>query len=141
MPIRSHPDRGVLLTCDFNEGFRKPEMVKRRPVVVLTPKIRARPALATVVALSTTPPQKEMPYHCMIEIPFSRLPSFFAKKMWVKGDMVMAVGFHRLDLVRLGKDTLGNRQYLTEPLSDDEFRKVQKCVLHGLGFSHLTKHA
>ncbi|MEQ9178418.1 MAG: type II toxin-antitoxin system PemK/MazF family toxin, partial [Nitratireductor sp.] len=33
--------------CDFNTGFRVPEMVKRRPVVVISPKIKARPRLCT----------------------------------------------------------------------------------------------
>jgi hypothetical protein len=57
----------------------------------------------------------------------------------VKGDMVNVVGFHRLDLVRLGKDQDGRRQYLLEPLSDDIIRKIRACMLRALGLSTLTK--
>ena len=64
MAIREHPPTGSILMCDFNAGFREPEMVKRRPVVVISPKIRARPGLCTVVALSTTVPAPVMDYHC-----------------------------------------------------------------------------
>jgi hypothetical protein len=49
-----------------------------------------------------------MPYHCEIEIPFD-LPDGWARKCWVKGDMVNAVGFHRTDLIQLGKNTAGKR--------------------------------
>src|SRR3546814_14006270 len=42
MPIREHPVTGTILTCDFNVGFTQPEMIKRRPVVVISPKIANR---------------------------------------------------------------------------------------------------
>jgi hypothetical protein len=52
--------------------------------------------------------------------------------------MVNVVGFHRLDLVRLGKDQDGRRQYLLELLSDDNIRKIRACTLRALGLSILT---
>jgi uncharacterized protein YifN (PemK superfamily) len=58
--------------------------------------------------------------------------------VWVKGDMVNVVGFHRLDLVRLGKDQNGQRQYLLEPLSADNIKKIRACMLSALGLSSLT---
>lgn len=71
-------------------------MVKRRPVIVLSPKISARPGLCTVVALSTSPPKPIMAYHCQVDFD-PPLPDRMASKgVWVKGDMVAAVGFHRL---------------------------------------------
>jgi len=31
MAIAAHPKIGTILHCDFNAGFKEPEMVKRRP--------------------------------------------------------------------------------------------------------------
>ena len=117
MPISMAPKQGTLLTCDFDQGFRVPEMVKRRPVVVLAPAIAVRKGLATVVALSTTPPTPRMAYHCEITLPRPLPPPFDSPTMWVKGDMVVAVGFHRLDLVRIGKDKSGKRSYFEDPFT------------------------
>ena len=52
-PITFHPKPGHVLICDFNTGFRPPEMVKKRPVVVIS---ESRQQLVTVVPLSTTEP-------------------------------------------------------------------------------------
>ena len=60
--------------------------------------------------------------------------------IWVKGDMVNSVGFHRLDLVRLGKDAAGKRVYLLEPLSADILKRIRECVLRAVGLATLTKH-
>jgi len=56
MAINEHPVSGTILMCNFAPGFQQPEMVKRRPVIVISPKISRRPNLCTVVALSTTAP-------------------------------------------------------------------------------------
>lgn len=140
MAIREHPELGAILRCDFSAGFKEPEMVSFRPVVVISPKIQARPQLCTIVALSTTPPLKEMPYHCQINIHPPLPRPFESDGVWVKGDMVYSVGFHRLDLFRMGKDRSGKRIYRYKPLSDDIIKKIQTCVLHGIGLSTLTKH-
>jgi uncharacterized protein YifN (PemK superfamily) len=68
MPIKEHPPLGTILICDFDAGFKVPEMVKRRPVVVISPKIESRFGLCTVVALSATEPDPVESYHCTIEI-------------------------------------------------------------------------
>jgi mRNA interferase MazF len=140
MPIREHPLVGSILTCDFNAGFKEPEMVKRRPVVVLSPKIALRPGLCTVVALSETAPDPVMPFHCQIDITPALPAPFTSEGVWVKGDMVNAVGFHLLDLIRLSKTENGKRRYRYEPLSDEIIKKIRECVLKGLGLSTLTKH-
>ena len=137
MPIKEHPSPGTILICDFT-GMKEPEMVKRRPVVVISPKITARSGLCTVVALSTVRPGKIMPYH--LELTLALPPPWDGGPNWLKGDMVYAMSFHRLDFVRLGKSFGGQRQYLYKPLPDMQMRAIRRCVLHGLGLSALTKH-
>lgn len=140
MAIREHPSRGSIVTVDYSSGFRVPEMVKPRPAVVLSPHIKNRVHLCTVVPLSTTDPPHIMPYHQQIEIPF-QMPERWGKgPCWIKGDMVNSVGFHRVDLLRLGKDKTGKRIYQMQQLPDDLFKIVRQCALHGMGFSALTKH-
>lgn len=114
-------------------------MVKRRPVVVISPKITARPRLCTVVALSTVEPGKLMPYHCQLENLTLPYP-FEAGPNWIKGDMVAAVAFHRLDFITMGKDPFGKRRYYYDTLPPEALKQVRSCVLHGLGLSTLTKH-
>ncbi len=138
MPIHEHPRLGTVVICDFGAGFKKPEMTKRRPVVIVSPKIAGRPYLCTVVALSNTAPNPVMPYHCQIDLR-PRLPEpWQSDGVWVKGDMVNAVGFHRLDLIRLGKDRNGKRRYLYDPLSAETIREIRACVLRAIGLWALT---
>jgi len=141
MAITQHPSLGCILTCDFDTGFKKPEMIKLRPVVVISPQIAWRPGLRTVVGLSTTPPATVRPYHCKIML-YPPLPHpWQAGEMWVKGDMIAAVGFHRLNLIRTGRDASTKaRQYRTNPVTKDQLKEIRACVLHALGLFTLTKH-
>jgi uncharacterized protein YifN (PemK superfamily) len=96
--------------------------------------------LSTVVALSSSAPDPVMPYHCQIDIR-PRLPKpWISDGIWVKGDMIYAVGFHRLDLIRMGKDRNGDRIYRMDVLDDRQMKAVRACVLRALGLSVLTKH-
>jgi uncharacterized protein YifN (PemK superfamily) len=140
MAIQEHPMIGSILLCDFTQGFSEPEMVKRRPVIVLSHKIALRPRLCTVVALSDTPPNSKMAYHMQIDIAPPLPPSFKSNGLWVKGDMIYSVGFHRLDFIRVTKNDAGKRIYYTSTLSNDQLKLVRTCVLSGLGLSQLTKH-
>ena len=132
MALVFHPLQGSLVTVKFEPGSVEPEMVKRRPCIVLSFPMKYRPKLLTVVALSTTPPNPVMPFHIEIDVPFA-LPGRWSKKCWVKGDMINAVGFHRTDLIQLGKDRSGKRTYQTTALPLETFRLVQRAVLAGLG--------
>lgn len=139
MAISEHPQLGTVLICDFS-GFLEPEMVKRRPVVVVSPKIRFRAGLCTVVALSTTPPDRVMPYHCQVTLDPPLPPPWRSGPLWVKGDMVYAVGYHRLDFVRMGKSRSGRQTYRYEPLPADDLSRVRQVILSGLGLASLTRH-
>jgi uncharacterized protein YifN (PemK superfamily) len=140
MPIKEHPPKGSILMCDFNQGFKEPEIVKRRLVIIASPKITSRKGLCTVVALSTTPPIPAMPYHCQIDISPALPPHFESNGVWVKGDMIYSVGFHRLDFIRIGKDDAGKRLYYYNALNEQQIKNIQTCILHGLSLSTLTKH-
>ena len=120
MSIREHPKKGSILLCDFTQGFTAPEMVKRRPVIVISPKISQRSKLCTIVALSTTDPNPKMHYHSQIDL-LHPLPSGMQSKgLWVKGDMIYTVGFHRLDFIRTGKTLDGKRSYYTHTLTTEQ---------------------
>lgn len=141
MPIQEHPATGTILVCDFTAGFKMPEMVKIRPVVVISPKIVARSGLCTVVPLSTVIPLKLMPYHYELQPLDPPLPPPFDEgPNWIKGDMVVSVGFHRLNLIRMGKASTGERRYRYEVLPPSEMKEIRTCVLRGLGLASLTKH-
>lgn len=115
-------------------------MVKPRCVIVLSPRIKARAKLCTVVCLSSTAPNHVQQYHCQIDIDPPLPPSWESKGIWVKGDMVYSIGFHRLDLIRLGKRKDGSRIYRMDTISEEQMKVVKACVLRGLGMSTLTKH-
>lgn len=116
MPITNHPKVGQILLCDFSYGFAEPEMVKSgRPVVVISPAMEGRGNLVTVVAISSQAPERPRAWHQ--RLPPASLPQlgmFQVRESWVKGDMVYAVGFKRLDLIRLNKrdPATGKRIYL-----------------------------
>lgn len=140
MAIAEHPPQGSIVVVDYSAGFKEPEMVKTRLAVVLSPKIVNRPRLCTVVPLSASEPEPKMPYNRQIEIPFQLPRSWGNIPRWIAGDMVNAVGFHRVDLLRMGKDRGGKRIYQMAALPPDLFKLVRTCALHGMGLSTLTKH-
>lgn len=138
MAIHFHPEPGTILVCDFSTGFKPPEMVKVRPVVVVSPKARWQ-ELTTVVAISTTPPRKILPYHHLLK-PES-LPTPFRKNpCWVKCDMIYRVSVERLDRVRVGRSAKGKRIFVAHKVSESDLRAVREGILQGLGLGELTAY-
>ena len=135
MMLKFHPEPGTIIVCNF-EGFKEPEMVKARPVVVISPRLKRRHGLLTVVPLSTLEPVPFMDYHCRIELTQPLPAPFNRAVMWAKADMIYNVGFHRLDLLRTGRDSTGKRRHLTPRLSEETLAQIKKCVLIGLGFGN-----
>lgn len=139
MPLQFHPKAGTIVICDFGTGFRVPEMVKRRPSVVISPPIQGRPGLCTIVPISTERPRHVMSYH--LELPNLALPPPFEEgPNWVKADMMFPAAFSRLDLIRSGRDGVGRRTYGLHCVTDDELKAVRRAVLCSIGLSSLTKH-
>jgi uncharacterized protein YifN (PemK superfamily) len=128
LALKYHPKQGTLVLVHFDRAFKQPEMVKSRPCIVISKRIKQRPNLVTVVPLSTTPPDPVMPYHCEIEIDLDLPPRWRAKTCWVKGDMIYSLSFERVNLFNLGRGEDGRRRYQTSTISQDSFDKVQNCV-------------
>lgn len=133
MGIIYHPQPGTILRVDFSEGFRTPEMVKRRPAIVISSKLVDREGLCAIVPLSTTAPRTRRDYHCelILEDPLPR--PFDTPHMWVKADMVQTVAFHRLALLTRGKLRSGERIYDVRVISPEKLAEVKACVAHALG--------
>jgi mRNA interferase MazF len=128
VPIAFHPRPGTILICDFSTGFQPPEMVKVRPVVVLSPRRRTSD-LVTVVPLSSTPPVPRLPWH--VEMPADAYPPARGP-MWAKCDVVVTVALTRLDRVRT-RGPQGQRLYSAPVLASATFAALQACVKAALG--------
>jgi mRNA interferase MazF len=133
MPIKYDLKPGTLLLCDYGVAARGAEMVKRRPVVIISPRLRYRRGLATVVPLSTTPPEAPQAYHLALHLEPTLPAPFNAADMWVKADMVATVSFERLDLFRTSRRPSEHRKYLQPRLSADQLAALRRCVAHALG--------
>lgn len=139
MAINYHPEPGTILICDYH-GFIEPEMIKRRAVVVLSPRLRGRHNLCTVVPLSTTEPDTMMKYHHKLCFDTPLPAPYDSEFKWVKGDMFSTVAFSRLFLPIAGKDEAGKRIYDVRVLDKADFKKVQQCVLYAIGLGLLTEY-
>jgi len=94
MPLGFYPRAGQIFVCEFS-GFRVPEMVKPRPIIVISPRLPYRSEIVAIVPISTTPPRHNLPFCYRLsknyhpEAP-DELPC------WAKADMLMNVGIYRL---------------------------------------------
>ena len=132
MTVIAHPTPGTIVRVDLNEGFRLPEMCKRRPAIVLSPPIPGRKFLCTIVPLSTSAPMPRLAHHMQIRLDPPLPYPYDEPVMWVKADIVLTVAFHRLRLLYSGKDA-GQKVYDVRVLAPDVMAKVRDCVRAGLG--------
>ena len=126
MALHIHPNAGALVICDF-AGFRAPEMVKKRPVVVVSPRPRRRTQIVTVVPLSTTAPNPVLPCHHMMN-PDSLPARYRNHDNWAKCDMVCAVSLARLDRVFAGRDENNKRQYVIGQVTEADLETIRRCI-------------
>lgn len=133
MALRYLPSPGAVLRCDFS-GFKPPEMVKPRPVVVISTRPeRTNKRTCIVVALSTSAPEPVERHHECIALPGEHLPKDLQRDCWVKGDMVYSVALDRLDLYRLEKETSGKRVYYQTRFDKLALYTIRKRVGHAIG--------
>ena len=117
--------------CDYRTGFVPPEMVKRRPVVVVAVHSHRRGPYV-VVPFSTAAPRAVELFH--IRIPAGRY-SFLSSTLdvWAKCDVMAAVAPGRLDRF------YWRGRSAAPMIASGDFRSIQRGVLHALGLSLLTE--
>lgn len=131
MPLpKCLPHPGEILICDFNSGFAPPEMVKKRPSVVVSRRDTHGRGLCTVVPLSTTEPVPPMPWHH--KMPHLKITSWQNFGIiWAKCDMLATVSFNRLD--RPYTRTRHGRVYQTLRLDEADLEAIRAGMLVYLG--------
>lgn len=132
MGIKYHPRVGEALYCEY-AGI-EPEMVKRRLVVVVSPKAVERHGLVTVVPLSTTAPDPVKPWH--VRLSRDPLPGSNSE-VWAKCDMINVVCFERL----WGRYSRwqGKREYVKMQVSIDDLRAIRQGMAQSLGLRLATE--
>ena len=124
--IKFSPKAGQIFICDF-KGFEVPEMVKTRPVIVISPKLPHRSQIVTIVPISLTPPIHKLPFAVNLAKNYS--PDSDDADCWAKCDMIM-----NLRLQRLSGFKIGRRKYTYPQLTPSDLQNVKSGVLSGLGF-------
>jgi mRNA interferase MazF len=130
MAINFYPRAGQMFMCDFS-GFKVPEMVKPRPVIIVSPRLPHRSDIVAVVPTSTTAPKYEYPFCYLLSKNYhpgepDDIP------VWAKADMVMNLGLYRLTCFKIGR-----RKYHYPTLTKEDLQGVKMAVLWGLGFGDL----
>jgi uncharacterized protein YifN (PemK superfamily) len=133
MALAYQPSVQSVLMCDF-KGMVEPEMVKIRPVVVIS-RNRHNRKLVTIVPISSTAPLSLK--ECHYELPDNPMPGNAHVRSWAKCDMVTTVSIARLDRVKVR--TAQGRNYIVPVLSDADFERIRQAVLHGIGMGHLAQ--
>lgn len=123
MAIQYAPKNGTILICRF-DGI-VPEMVKPRPVVVLS---SVSSSLAIVVPLSTTWPNRIRPWHYFLRLSDPLPRPYNCSECWAKADMIAAVSFERLNLPFKGKDKSGKRIYQINQIPEPDLEAIRSAA-------------
>lgn len=118
--------------CDFR-GFEVPEMIKVRPVIVVSPRLPYRDNIVAVVPLSLTPPMRTYPYTVQLSRNYNPL-EVDELPVWAKCDMLMNLGRHRLDGFKVGR-----RKWETPQATGEDLAAVRAGVLAALGIRSLDQ--
>ena len=131
MALRFSPRPGTLLMCDFDTGFKPPEMTKKRPVVVISPRRRRTMIkLCTVVPLSTAVPNWVEPFHHRMD-PRSVPAELGTQESWAKCDMLYTVSLERLDRVPVNR--AGTRVFIAPQVLHEDLDAIRLGVMNALG--------
>lgn len=119
------PQQGEILVCDFDDSAIGAEMVKRRPVVVVSKHEAHRSQLCCVIALSTTPPANARAWHHYM--PHLRVEGWVADDgVWAKCDMLATVSLKRLNQTYVRHRS--GRKYIAHRLADEDLSAILKCI-------------
>lgn len=132
MPLHAFyfPKQSHVLLCDFR-GFIAPEMVKVRPVVIVSPSSRHGSRLCTVVPLSTTAPNPVQKWHVKLTQNPNPIETETVE-VWAKCDMLYTVSFDRLD--KFHRKTRKGREYFAPAMNKDDFAHILAGVRAYLDF-------
>lgn len=140
MALTYYPSLGDVLVCDFTTGFREPEMVKKRPVIVVSHKFQTTShdhSVCTVVPISTKAPRSPNRWHHKLAIDSIPIPlRKDGADSWAKCDMVVSVAFNRLDKVWTGR-VAGKRIFAEHRVIPEDLKAIQGCLLYVLNMAHL----
>ena len=134
MALLFHPRAGQVFMCDLS-GFNEPEMVKPRPVVVVSPRLPHRHDIVAIVPISLTPPRHTLPY-C-----FKLSKNYHPDEpddlqSWAKADMLLNLGTYRLSAFKIGR-----RQYAYPTLTPEDLAGVRHAILCGLGLDAIANRS
>jgi uncharacterized protein YifN (PemK superfamily) len=120
------PRMGSLLMGDFSD-LKEPEMTKKRPVIVVSPRLPYRSELVAVVPVSLTAPRHALPFCYKLSKNYhpnepDDLPC------WAKADMVTNIALRRLNGFKIGR-----RKWDYPKLSPADLDGVRRAVMCGLG--------
>ena len=125
-----HPSPGDILICDYATGFREPEMVKRRLCVVISPKLKRRNDLATVVPMSLTIPATVEEWHHEVML---TCMSWGDGPRWIKCDMIATVSYARLSRPHYRHPVTNVRLYERLALETEDLAAVRRKAGIALG--------
>lgn len=119
------PYQGEILVCDFDDSAIGAEMIKRRPVVVISRHEAHRLKLCTVIALSTTPPNPVESWH--YNMPHLRVTGWSANSgVWAKCNMISTVSIDRLNKPYI--KLRSGRKYISHNLDKPDIDAILKCI-------------
>jgi uncharacterized protein YifN (PemK superfamily) len=99
VPILHPLGSGHVVMCDFTH-LRKPEMLKQRRAIVVSPRSQNLHRRCVVVPVSKTPPDHRTTFHH--EFPAGRYPFFSSRSaVWAICDHVYTVAYERLWFVNV----------------------------------------
>lgn len=106
--ITFFPTEGTILICDFTGGFRPPEMIERRPIIVISKRESNR---RTCVVVPISSRESTNPEAIVIPMLMAKYP-FLRKDGWAKCHAPATVSISRLSMMRdpntgRGLDTRG----------------------------------
>ncbi|MBK1714633.1 type II toxin-antitoxin system PemK/MazF family toxin [Rubrivivax gelatinosus] len=127
MALPYSPRPGEVLICRFDEAAVGAEMVKPRPVIVVSRKDSHHGRkLATVVPLSTTEPTPAQPWHHCIGVYEITGWHGSPDPVWAKCDMVATVSFLRLN--KPYRNTRHGRQFVEHTLPPQHLDAVRAAL-------------
>tara|TARA_Y100001933_G_scaffold152188_1_gene150684 strand:- start:680 stop:1009 length:330 start_codon:yes stop_codon:yes gene_type:complete len=105
-----------------------PEIIKTRPVIVVSSKLPYRAGLATVVPISLTAPKHDVPYAVRLSRNYhpgedDTVPC------WAKCDLLANVSLARLDRFKVDR-----RKHVAPKASEEDLRAVRAGVMAALGW-------